>query len=449
MLHRLMLPVVAVAVALGMTSIARAITVEQSTQPALAQTTMPATTRSADSAPIQAEIISVDGIAQYRPNADAKWQILSAGMVLDEAAEIRTGPRSIVRFVIPPDQTFTVDRNSLVKILESYKSGNKVTTRLGMTHGRTRYDIEAAGLEHDGTITSPSATLAMRGTDMVVTDERPFAAQVVQVHGLAEFRDMRRTQKIGARGKFGRSVIRTDKPNAANVSLTQSVIDPSIALARTQAEANLVAALLTNGATEEYDYEKGIKVIKGGQPPTMDSTLIPLLPGRLNFVMRWTGNADINLTMSSPEPNGHTLYPFAGLNTLPSGGHIDFDHRGGPHGGIEIASWPAGAVPAGVYGVGALFISGTPTPATLDVFLDGNRVPIQTSDGMVTTANFDVGPIPPEIASGILAGFVRLSDDQAAAPSQGAKKARLASLKPAAFVGPVAPPKIVPSGRKK
>src|SRR5205807_2132978 len=99
----------------------------------------------------------------------------------------------------------------------------------------------------------------------------------------------------------------------------------------------------------------------------------------------------------------------------------DYDHRGGPHGGIEVVSWPAGIVPAGRYLIGSTFISGVPTPATVDVFLDKNRLPIDnTPQGTVTTANFLAAPQLP--GTGTAIGTVSITDDQAAAGTQSASR---------------------------
>jgi hypothetical protein len=406
-----------------------------STYALVIEQTQPATTNLAPGGSLQVQITDVQGQVQYRDTDSQPWQFATKGMILGENAELRTGPRSAVRFVIPPDQIITVDRLGVVKILEAIQQGNKVTTRLGMKYGRTRYDIETAGLEHDATISSPSATLALRGTDMVMTDQRPFPAQVVRLTGQAQFRDFKKSVTFGAKGK-GHTVVNSQKNSAAEVSLAQSVIDPTIALARSQAEATLVASLLNNGATVEYDYQRGIKVVRGGQPPTMDAELVPVLPGRLNFVMRWTGNTDLNLAVRSPEAGLNGLYPFASMDTLASGGHMDFNHVGGAHGGIEIASWPGGPVPAGTYVVGAVYVSGAITPATMDVFLDGKRLPIRTAEGSVTTANFTGEPINPEFGAGILVGTVDITDDQAGVPIQSARKA---SKRKPPTMGPIAP----------
>ena len=53
------------------------------------------------------------------------------------------------------------------------------------------------------------------------------------------------------------------------------------------------------------------------------------------------------------------LFPAFGLNAVPSGGKIPFDNRGGPKGGMEVATW-SGVAPHGIYGLGVQFVSGVP-----------------------------------------------------------------------------------------
>src|SRR5262245_27449693 len=53
---------------------------------------------------IEITISGVEGLVQVRKAEDQPWQRAEAGMKLDQGAEFRTGPRSAVRFVIPPDQ---------------------------------------------------------------------------------------------------------------------------------------------------------------------------------------------------------------------------------------------------------------------------------------------------------------------------------------------------------
>jgi hypothetical protein len=252
-------------------------------------------------------------------------------------------------------------------------------------------------------------------------DQRPFISEAVSLTGRAEFRDARKRVGFGKKNA-GKTKINVTEDSAADAALTQAVVDPGIALARSDAETGLIETLLSRGATLSYDFEKGIKVVRGGIPPE-DQQLIPVLPGSLNFVLRWTGNADLNLAVLSPRSDPTvrgSVYPVGGLSSVPSGGRTGYDHRGGPNGGIEIAFWP-GNFPDGVYQIGSIHISGDNVPATVDVFQGTERLQIRTSGGFVDTASFIAQPQPEEFG-GQLAGSVRIFREEAGALSSGGGK---------------------------
>ena len=383
----------------------------------LAPDTQP-TTDPAGAQALQVTVTAVEGMVQYRTSEDAKWQKVQVGVVLDEHAEFRTGPRSAVQFKMGDDHTVTLDRLGTVKVLEAVQSGNKITTKLGMKYGRTRYDIEAAGLEHESSIASPSSTLAVRGTQFSSYDQRPFTAEAVSLTGRVEFQDAKKRVAFGSRGG-GKNKIDTNSNSSAAYAALGAVVDPTSGFARSSSEQPLIANLLSHGATIDYDFDKGIRVIRGGIPPA-DEVLGQVLPGRLNFVLRWEGNSDVNLAVLSPglPEVPRSVYPIGGLDSVPSGGRIDFDHRGGKNGGIEVVYWPKD-YPLGIYSAGAVHISGPNAPASLDVFLDGKRVPILTGQGSVDSAKFTSQPINPAIAGGQGIGIVRLTDSDG---SKGRKK---------------------------
>ena len=93
-------------------------------------------------------------------------------------AEFRTGPKSSIRFIIPPDQTFSVDSQGTIKLITAVGDGKREKTQVALSHGRVRYDVEKGGLgageplriEHagieddDASIRSPNSALALRGT---------------------------------------------------------------------------------------------------------------------------------------------------------------------------------------------------------------------------------------------------------------------------------------------
>jgi hypothetical protein len=326
-------------------------------------------------------------------------------MAVDELAEFRTGVRSAVRIEIPPDQTITLDRMGVMKLVTAVRQAGVIRTEVGMKYGRTRYDIEEAGEDHVSTLTSPSSTLAIRGTRVSLYDQRPFRAEATSLTGRADFKDVRKQVAFGGKGA-GKTKVNTEQPNAAAASLSLTVVDPGVSLARTSAEAGIIDTLLSRGSTVSFDRDAGINVVRGGFPPT-DAQLVPALPGVLNFVVRWDTNSDLNLSVSSPGGGGagEFLYPVAGFDTNASGGRTAFDHRGGAHGGIEIAYWPAD-FPKGLYGLGIVLVSGQPTVARVDAFLDGKRVDIFDGLSLRPTVAVPVLPPTPGISEGTLAGIV-------------------------------------------
>lgn len=118
---------------------------------------------------LKATVTAVNGTVQVRSGEDQKWDWVKIGMELGEGAEFRTGPKSAVQFKIPPDQTVTLDRLGVIKLLQAAQDAGskKVTTDLGMKYGRTAYKIEEGGVEHDSTIRSPGSTLAVRGSEVI------------------------------------------------------------------------------------------------------------------------------------------------------------------------------------------------------------------------------------------------------------------------------------------
>lgn len=359
-----------------------------------------------------ATVTGIEGLVQVRESEDQLWTRATVGQQVGENAEFRTGPRSAVRFVIPPDHTITLDRLGTVKVLQAVNDNGVIKTQMGMRYGRTRYDIEAGGREHESSIASPSSTLAVRGTKFSSYDQRPFPAQGVSLTGRVQFRDFKKRVAFGSRGG-GKTKIDVNNPNAASLALGQAVVDPGARLARTAAEDKLVQTLISSGATVEFDYDKGIRVVRGGQPPLTDAELVPTLPGALNFVLRWTQpGTDLNLgvfTAGDLTPQGEGIYPVGGVNTTASGGVIGFDHRGGPHGGIEVGSWPDG-FPTQPYTFGSVHISGPNSPASIDVFQNGQRLTFTGPDGQPTTsAQYIAMPIPPIAGSGQFVGFLNIA----------------------------------------
>jgi hypothetical protein len=342
----------------------------------------PAASQPGANGPMELSVVAVNGLVQIRTGDDQPWVLAKTQMVLSEGSEIRTGPHSSITCVIPPDQTFTLDRLGTVRVQDAIRNGNKVTTHLIMPYGRTHYDIESAGLEHESTITSPSSTLAVRGTNVVLYDQAPFTPYAISYTGRARFTYAHNTVNVGTKGgSYAKANGGTD--GAAQTAFYQSVVDPKYAAALTATDQTLVDTEVARGAVIGYNPVAGIETISGGRP-SYDSELPGTIPGSLDFVLRWTGDAELALEVGVDpgDPlqnilNGFQkvefLYPGYGLQNSPSGGHIPYEDIGGPQGGEEIAYW-LGAHPSGLYGIGAQFISGQPTSFTFNVFENGQPV---------------------------------------------------------------------------
>jgi hypothetical protein len=328
-------------------------------------------------------VSAVEGKVQYRTAEDQAWKTCTIGLELGEGAEFRTGMRSAVQFTLPPNQTITLDRLGTIKVLQAIKQNQAYKTDVGMKYGRTRYEVQAAGIEHESTVRTPNSTLAVRGTGVNVTDERPFPPQAFRYDGIAEFTAGNHRQIIGRSG--GNVKVVGGQP-AAETALDESVVDPSIHFARTPNEVPLVNNLISRGSVFSFENDRGIPIVHGGLPPQTDQELLKLLPGVLDFVLRWDGPANLDLSVGVLVGKGEALYPAIGANTSRSGGVIPFDHRGGPNGGIELAYW-ASSFPKALYPVGVTNVSGATVNYRIDVFQNGVRVPIldENSGNNVTT----------------------------------------------------------------
>jgi hypothetical protein len=426
---------------------------EAADAPAVAQT-QPAAAAATQETPgaLKVTVAEVTGNVQVRTGEKAAWQKATVGMVVDEGAEFRTGPRSSVRCTIPPDQSFTLDRLGTVKVLTAVKNGTKLKTEMLMKYGRTKYSVEAAGLEHEGTIASPSGTLAVRGTVVSMYDQPPFVPEAVSYTGRAAFRDAHRAVAVGAKnGK--KQTLMTDKSSVAQTSLDNSVTDPRYAGARTNSEAAYIASQVSPGGVTSFDPRANILVVTGSTPIRSETTLAGVLPGQLDVVARWFGNANVNLEVFADlrdpnvalnDPKGFQasefLFPGYGLNQSKSGGQIPYDDRGGPKGGTELAFW--NTAPKGVFGIGALLVSGPPVDLKVNVFLKGqeqsiffidakgNFVKSKTLDVTLKSDSLIGGPIAFIPAVPLLEQFTPTEGDTGATATSQARRHRTAAVAP-------------------
>jgi hypothetical protein len=400
-------------------------------------------------------VTGVEGDVQVRADEKSKWEPAKVDMRLTGTAEFRTGARSAVRFKVPPDQVFTLDRLGSMKVARAVFNGKKVTTDVGLEKGRVRYDlvrgsakegaaaspkdkdlalqIEAAGVEYDSTIRSPNAALAVRGTKVSLYDQPPFAPEAVSLTGRAVFRNVRR--QLVAFGGQAKAKVLADQTSAAEHAVDVATIDPTSPITQTVYDARQEALVVQRGGFVRGDVLVGNSSVTDAQLSDPSSGL---LPGYLNFVLRWDGGperklADLNLAVISPlssstspdfvanppftvslapgDPAAEALRAQKYPRTSPSGGKISKNHVG-PE-GLEIASWPQ-TYPVGTYKVAVFDLVDRvadptqPTPPELgkdpvtfnvSVFLNGQKLTqskdfsiglLQTSDPILVRV-----PSPP------------------------------------------------------
>ncbi len=119
-------------------------------------------------------VTAVRGNVQVREASDKPWRKVAVGTELKIGWDLRTGLRSNVQFIIGTEHTVTIDRLGVVKVLDARRTDGKVKTNIGMKYGRTNYRVKAAGEEHESKIHAPSATLAIRGSNITVSDDDMF-----------------------------------------------------------------------------------------------------------------------------------------------------------------------------------------------------------------------------------------------------------------------------------
>ena len=275
-------------------------------------------------------------------------------MELSEGAELRTNPKSAVQFTIPPDQIITIDRLTTMQILRANFKDGKIITDLGMKYGRTRFDIEAAGREHDAKVRSPNAVLAVRGTRVNLYDQPPFAPEATSLIGRAFFRDARKQTTVGSRGG-GKAKISTEQPTVAQHSLSETNVDPRTAFAaRTTSENQLGLSL---GSFSGPEYRNLTLFSQVGQPFT---SVIGTLPnqGIVGFRTTWINpGSNVNLSIRSPLGDVVTI----ANNEIPSasGGFYLQDNMGQGTGPSfdDFVQWPFNAR-SGRYVATAQLVSG-------------------------------------------------------------------------------------------
>ncbi len=133
-------------------------------QPALqAPTTQPKP--AGESKPLQVTVKEVSGVAQcLRAGKEQAWQPLKVGDKLDELTVIRTGFGTRVVLAFEDNSVVEIDRATKMGIAEFRKEGQLTRTRVGLKYGSMRMNVSKARGPNDFAVSTPVATLAVRGS---------------------------------------------------------------------------------------------------------------------------------------------------------------------------------------------------------------------------------------------------------------------------------------------
>jgi hypothetical protein len=370
----------------------------------------------------EAVVTLVRGGAQIRTAPGQPWRAPRVGDILKEGAQLRTDLYGEVQAFALPNQFVYADRLSTLTFqrVQANLQQKKVELTVEMATGRgalvvnhagegdpppaprarvaattraataptsSRYPYEDVQIDTVTTIVSPRARLAVGGTRVTLRDERPFPPLAVSLTGRAEFRNLKRQAvAFGARGRQTR--VGGEHASAAEYAYERSYTDPRLPGARTEAESELLATLISRGSVVTLDPITGQRIVRGGTPPS-DGQLVSSLPGRLDFSVRWNSDTNIDLVVGSPataqNPGGELLYPAPGLDAVTSGGRTAFDHRGGPKGGIEVAFWTK-SYPDGIYAVAAYNLGPRTTQVNFQAFVNKELISPFVGDETRTVA---------------------------------------------------------------
>jgi hypothetical protein len=369
---------------------------------ALAQPTQPATDRAAPEpsggnavnlpdGPLKATITAVQGNVQVRKTPNDPWVKAEVGMQLDEGAEFRTGVRSAVQFTIGPDQTITLDRLGTIALLRANIENGKFNTDVGMKYGRTRYDIEAAGREHNAVVRSPSSVLAIRGTEVSLYDQPPFAPRAVSLTGRAMFRDARKQVSVGSRGGT-RVEVSADDNSPAEASLANATQLPRGEFAGRSRSDNQLGLTLSSFNQPELSVGIFETIGQAQNQATINSlSAIGTITGeQLSIelgILSGSPNVDVNLIVRTPFGDVININNID--NPSPSGGlylvNLPSDATGANGFDQIVYDNPLKPAPKGVYSIQQILVNGGTATTTLTVLTDklsdtpGTFGPIQTT----------------------------------------------------------------------
>ena len=368
----------------------------------------PATTMSSTQT-VEATVSAVVGLVMVRDAEGTPWRKARVGMIVPVGGEVRTGPKSSITFSLP-HQTLTLDRLGTIKLLEAIVGADTLKTDVGLQYGRVRYSVEAAGIEHESVIRSPSNALAIRGS-MVELLEDGLSRSVFVYKGRGQVFTTGGptvTMGTGDEADYGAQpyVVENGKMDPVQNRQSETVTPYASASSLSKNEQKLVSTNTNVGGMETGvgSWYWGTRGWRGGgtvPPAVVDKDDNGPATANLRFTLSWIGFNDPStplpdLDLFVQAPGGSLLSP-KGI-TQSGTGRISGDAGGTiATSGQEIVEY-SGTVPRGTYRYGVDYVSGEdPATFTIDIRLDGKRVNPDYEDTLTpidTRVDFKIGIAP-------------------------------------------------------
>ena len=142
-------------------------------------------------------VVSVTGKAHKLIAGNGrKWQLLKAGEVLDELTVIRTGFRTTVVLKFEDRSVVRVNNGTKMGIGEFRKKPAATTIRLGLKYGTVRAAVDSSKGPHEFSVSTPVATLSVRGSVKEVGYSVDGGAKGISYEGQLHVNTPAGTQKL-------------------------------------------------------------------------------------------------------------------------------------------------------------------------------------------------------------------------------------------------------------
>ena len=209
-----------------------------------------------------AEILSIQGRAEYRNNEAANWNNAAAQQALYGGNWIRTGELSRVAVMFVDETQVRLNQNTVLEVKQVEVPGKLTQSLLRMLIGRAWARTKA--IPANLAINTPSATAGIRGTDWELDVEESGRTTLAVYSGAVEFYNDQGRVTVGANeaavaeiGKAPTKIILTNFKDRVQW-VTAYAVDPLryIALYGTRLD-KLKQAALTTGSTESERVARG------------------------------------------------------------------------------------------------------------------------------------------------------------------------------------------------